>query len=192
MNENELTKHRDRMAGYPGEGVEKHTDPETGAVWYLKTSAQGAIYAAGYSGNKAKTDFNYRFLSLKNRDTYVANWLDGLKKTAARRAEIKETRTGFKTTLQKGDILYGSWGYDQTNAYWAEVTKVCGDRVIEIRELNSRMATDTSELPLPGDYAGPVERKVVQPGDQVKIKDYLRLHKWSGKPQYVTGYEGGH
>ena len=42
-------------------------------------------------------------------------------------------------SLQIGSILYASWGYDQTNIDFYEVTKLIGRTTLELRELGQEL-----------------------------------------------------
>jgi hypothetical protein len=51
----------------------------------------------------------------------------------------REERKSFKHTLKEGDILSCSWGYDQTNVDFYQVTKVVSDKTVKIRQIGKRV-----------------------------------------------------
>jgi len=56
-----------------------------------------------------------------------------------------------------GDMLKMSWGYDQTNVDFFEVTRVIGKAMIEIRKVVSKVVRGAGSpaeyvVPVPGEY----------------------------------------
>jgi hypothetical protein len=97
--------------------------------------------------------------------------------------------------LEEGDILYSSWGYDQTNVDFYEVVKVLAKSVV-IRKIAQKVAkshqTADYVVPVPGRFEGPAMTKRVSPRGGVKIKSYAYASPWDGKPKYQTGWGFGH
>ena len=97
--------------------------------------------------------------------------------------------------MNVGTILRASWGYDQTNIDYFEVTKATANRV-QIRPIAQRITeadTDMSEWvePISGDYTGPAfSRKPLPWGDTEAVRitsgQYARI--WAGKPDRQTHY----
>ena len=108
-------------------------------------------------------------------------------------AELEEAPV-FKT----GDILYSSWGYDQTNINFYEVIKATGSSTV-VRELESRVVgypgDDKLLVPVPGKFAGPpLRRKSPSPTDpyrNLRITNYELARIWDGKPKRAD-HMGGH
>ena len=103
-------------------------------------------------------------------------------------------------TPQVGDILYSSWGYDQTNIDFYEVRKVTGSMVV-IQELEKRVVRDwghtVNVVPVPGQYKeAPLRRKFGPSwrGDSyaVSINSFARSSLWDGVPLAQTGSGYGH
>lgn len=99
---------------------------------------------------------------------------------------------------QLGDILYTSWGYEQTNISFFEVTRVVSAQCIEVRLRNSQETEDC-----PGAFAGyaiPVEgyadkrthRLTINPAGGFTVSRGFGkaqiLHSWDGKPKRYTAY----
>lgn len=104
-------------------------------------------------------------------------------------------------TPQVGDILYSSWGYDQTNIDFYEVRKVTGSMVV-LQKLEKRVVRDLGPqvyvVPVPGQYgqAAPLRRKFGPSwrGDvyTVSINSYASASLWDGVPLAQTGSGYGH
>lgn len=107
--------------------------------------------------------------------------------------------TENNTLLKPGDILYSSWGYDQTNVGFFEVIRTTGKTGVILRALK-KITTETGMMsgrctPVKGEYASPEFRKRIQVIDSpylgkisVKIDSCERAYIWSGKPKYCSWY----
>jgi hypothetical protein len=128
---------------------------------------------------------------------------DLLEEVAGRRASIRRvasahlSRTANNHPLKVGDILYSSWGYDQTNIDFYEVLKVTKSMAI-IHRIDSRIV----RRDIPYDYVVPVPgklssrgkplRKRVRPDGMVGISSYAVARPWDGKPKGKTTSGYGH
>ena len=103
-------------------------------------------------------------------------------------------------TPKVGEILYCSWGYDQTNVDWYEVLAVT-KASIKIRKISGRVIESgqgsDKVVPVPGsaDPAAKVLTKRVKQYDgryNVTISSYSSAYLWDGKPQWQTAAGYGH
>lgn len=158
------------------DGATPVTREGVAAVAYSYTARNGKPAALGFSGKRQKPDFRYYFGDEERRDRYVSEWFDDRAKVEAMRRERQDKRKAFQHTLKVGDVLVNSWGYDQTNIDYFEVTAVVGKRMVEIREIGSQsnetLFMQGDSVPAPGHYIGEPMRKLVQEGNAVKI------HSW--------------
>jgi hypothetical protein len=114
--------------------------------------------AIAFHGRANKPDWHYTFKTEERRASYIAEYLAGRKSRAEYKATIKEQRSA-PHSLTVGAILHTSWGYDQTNVEFFEVTRIVGPHTVELREL----AQERSESgfmcgrckPIPGNYLSP-------------------------------------
>lgn len=115
------------------------TDVSLGIVVFRQVMDSGKIYMMGFSGKRTKPDFYFGFSSLEKSDSYIQAWHKALINYAARKAErraVKATKMAQQQTdLVVGDVLVASWGYEQTNYEYYQVTRLVGKRSVEIREL---------------------------------------------------------
>ena len=148
----------------------------------------------------------YRFPTEQARQ----NWLDVQAKQAADRMESAakakafrdEARAAFVNPFKVGEILVASWGYEQTNIDWYQITattpksvkfrKVCGNETPG--EGLSPMAGYT--VPCIGEFVKnvPEESRTVQiytyngqPRYSISY-DGHSLNLWDGKPEYASHY----
>lgn len=87
---------------------------------------------------KAQKPFvNAYFRTVESREEYVAKQVESLKAHQARKAQYKAERAGTPEQVEAvkvGAIFHYSWGYDQTNAQFYEITAKTG-RKVTLREL---------------------------------------------------------
>ena len=107
-----------------------------------------------------------------------------------------------KFGIKAGDILYDSWGYEQTNVEFYIVTKIVSACKIEIQELGhsevdgSGCGMSCDVMPDPEKRIGePIQKIVSQSGYEkasghwhVKINDSVSLTAWDGRPKYKSWY----
>lgn len=84
-----------------------------------------------------------------------------------RRAAQKKARDAFVNPYKPGDVLYYSWGYDQTNIDFFQVVKA-GKRSITVREIASRTVEATGSMsarvaPVKDHFVGEPVTKILQP-----------------------------
>lgn len=95
-------------------------------------------------------------------------------------------------TLTVGQILYTSWGYDQTNVEFFEVTKLVGKASVEVRQLAavdeySGQTMTGTKSPKPGQYVGdPIIKRDLD--GRVKFESYRRAYPWDGRPKHYSTY----
>ena len=158
---------------------------------YKWQEPNGRWMGVGWTGNAKKPSFYYQF----RNEGRIQEEVDILIQQRQRHKEYKdkkqEERRNYKHDLVEGDILSGSWGYDQTNVSWYQVVNA-GEKSVKIREIASKMASNDRVVPLPGKFVGPAMNKRVSTGGYVKIKSYLSVSKWDGRPKYETPVGYGH
>lgn len=135
------------------------------------------FFALGYSGKSNKPRFHYRFKTELDRQTYIDKWVKRLQqnkavKLAERKARL-EKKKAFKHTLKEGDVLYTSWGYDQTNVDFYQVTKVLSDKSVKVRKIKS-LVKETGFMsgeaqPIKDDFIGEASSKQVLPNNVIKF-----------------------
>jgi hypothetical protein len=130
----------------------------------------------GFYGKAEKPSFHHSFRSVERRTQFVSEWFASIEQTDARKAERKANRKAFRHTLKVGDVLRSSWGYDQTNIDYYEVTALVGEHMIEAREIGAE-SSETGFMqgkcvPTPGNYTGPAKRYRPTEGNAVKVRSF--------------------
>lgn len=140
------------------EGSLVYVDEGLGIEVYAWSEAR-AHYVKTFAGKRTKSDMycSYKLSDdgKARRDAFVAQFIQGERERAERKAAEREARKAWQHDCKVGDVFRCSWGYDQTNIDYYEVTRVIG-KLVEVRELCSQtdltghMSGDC--VPMPGNY----------------------------------------
>lgn len=180
------------------------TDPITPegtdlAIWkYESPNSSGAevFYAIAFAGKANKPLWHHWYRNEAQRQRAIDDTIESRLKTLEFKNKRKQDRLDYRHDYKEGDILYASWGYDQTNIDFYQVTKVLSPTMIEIREIEEKL--DHAErgvdymVAVPNRFTGPPMRKKVSPGGSVKLTSFSSASKWDGKPKYQTPWDMGH
>ena len=166
-----------------------------GEVWTLPSLRKpGQVSAIAYGGKRTKHDGYYLMRDRARALQWAGEHMAKLTAQAARQAERRAEKAAKRAAghkLQPGDVLRCSWGYDQTNIDYYEVTRLIGRRMVEIRKIGAQSVdcgNMTGEcVPRPGHYIGEPLRKAVSDydGQSVRIAIYASAHKI--EPREVAG-----
>ncbi len=192
-----IPKDEPTLARAPGlpEGLEVYT--------YHRPNARGQVtyYGVAFAGKAQKPIWNYAFRDEAQRDRQIAETAKSVEARAKMMKERSDARKQFTHGLQVGDILYSSWGYDQTNVNWFEVVGAPTEKMILVREIASKTVRSDGYgsdevIPVPGKYIGPAMKKIPTGGGgrslSVKIDNVQTAWKWDGKPKRETSSGWGH
>lgn len=162
------------------------------SVVYTYETKDGKPGAMAFHGKAAKPDWHFGFRTVEQRaakiDEFFANRQSWMDYQAKNKADRKSPHT-----LTKGAILYTSWGYDQTNIDFYEVTKVIGSSTVEIREIAGKSGPETGFMTAettadPGNYIGEPMIKRANATNSVHIASYASASPWDGKPKRYSWY----
>ena len=164
-------------------------------IWYSEDIKY--FTACCFTGKADKPSIHMRYMSASSRRLYVEEWLDNIISYAKDKAETRQARKDAVCPFKKGDILEGSWGYDQTNVEFFEIVEAKG-RKVTIRELGHATIKGSegfmceSVVPDHGRYIGEPESHIAQTynGDSwyVKLHDSCSLSLWNGGKAYKSWY----
>jgi hypothetical protein len=149
-------------------------------------------YAVTITKPNGKSPYaNYAFRTEKARQEYIEQEQASFQRHLTLVKERQEKRKQSKLNLKIGDILYTSWGYDQTNVDWYQVTDLFGNSGVILREIGASV-TETGfmsgeSLPIRNDFISEPMRKIVR-GDYITIDESRTAFLWNGKPKYNSWY----
>lgn len=158
----------------------------------------GKPAAAVYSGKSENPLWDYFFGSESAREQYIADQVEKSKAAMAARQERAQAKRDFQHGMKDGDILYSSWGYDQTQVSWYEVVRTSG-KSVALREIAEKVVRSERGaeyvVPVPGHFVGAPFAKIPQSRSgsmYVKISNSQTAYLWDGKPKYQTASGWGH
>lgn len=161
---------RQYLADHANATVERHGD-----YTYVITRGETSEYSrlTIFKGSSATPYVDYSYRTLERLDEAIASYKSSTDEYSAYRAEQKRLRQSAPNTLEVGDVLHYSWGYDQTNADFFQVIEKL-PRSVKIREIASEGVGATG--PMSGDVR-PVKHKFVSDKVQTKIVkgDYVSM-----------------
>ncbi|CAD7741035.1 hypothetical protein LMG31884_47200 (plasmid) [Xanthomonas hydrangeae] len=174
----------ERLASFPERNYRAGLDGITAVV--VTDGAKPCAF--GFRGRSIKPAFRYSFADSIKRDSYVTAWLETENKAIAERQAAKQKAH----TLAVGDVLYSSWGWEQTNISFYEVVAVRG-AVVDLRLLHQdkRYTSDVSGTctPCRGSYAGDVLKGKRPNGDnRIRLNSYSSASVYDGIPKAWTSY----
>lgn len=146
-----------------------------------------------FVGKQSKPAWHYRFGDNMKMQAKIHDYVKRLMSWDEVKADRKAKRN-VPTTLKVGDILYSSWGYDQTNIDFYQVTALVGTRMVEIRKIK---ATSTPEDSFMSATKSAVKdsftsdepmRKMVRDGNKINLTSYSSAWLWDGKPCRYSWY----
>lgn len=176
------------------------SDDETDLVVYGTTTEDGKVYGICFAGNKGNHEWHGRFTNEAARADYISETLKRRQEWKQRRTEERKQRKTYHHDLKVGDILYTSWGYDQTNVDYYQVVRTT-PCTVDIRPIASDV-TDTgfmqgSSLPIKDHFTGDVIRgKRVSPcgngaggvEPSIYMTSYSHAWRWDGRPRFCSWY----
>lgn len=172
--------------------------PEVNSTIYYKINEYNEYSAAGFSGKKDKADFYFRFGNKERFDQYVEKYINNLKSNIESKLKYKEgKKINAKAIYDKinvGDIIYTSWGYDQTNIDFYQITGKFGSNSLKVRELDDKDVTkDNNGISPMAGYKIPIKDKFTGVEKTIRVMGYLKIDNhvayiWDGRPLYYSWY----
>ena len=172
-------KHTFPREFYIPKDARKETQDGINAEVYLYEQ-RGKPCGMGFIAKQSKHVFNYAYRSEESRREAVSQFFDGQRKAQEYKDNRRAQKRNFVHTLKVGDVLHGSWGYDQTNCEFAEVVELHG-KVAVIRSLAHQHASGTGNSmaenvkPVPGNYIGEPMRRIIQEGNYIRYNDHCTM-----------------
>lgn len=142
---------------------------------YIKTDDPKKLAAIFYTGKQSKHTWFYGFPRIEDMKSKINETISGLMAWEDRKAERKAKRATATADVKVGQIYSYSWGYDQTNVDFFQVTAVNGKR-FTIQEIGGKRADKPADGGSMSDYV-------------VAVRDSF-LH--DSKPMLKQGFHMAH
>lgn len=183
-----------KRVSFAGSGASLvYADEALGLQVFETVGKDGAVYGLAFSGMRCKPDYHYRFKSAEAASAHREKWAAGKRSSfEAKKERAAVRREGLREagkSLAVGDVLVASWGYEQTNYDYYQVTRVFGARSVEIRELAKQAADDSAQsmagecVPIKGQFVGEPMVKRVDEYGRVKVRSW---GVWASKKEAVS------
>lgn len=144
---------------------------------------------------------SYVYKDVEEAITVATKWIENIQCNINQRSlELSKRREANRNIVASdfykvGDIVVNTWGYDQTNIEFYKVEKVM-NKMIFVKELSlssvqgSESFMSCSVVPTDIYKEGGMEYKLVvkAEGRLSNPESYYYMHKWSGKPLYMSWY----
>ena len=176
----------------PGAVKVQHKTVDAVVYLYSQDDARRRPCAVGFSGKRNVPDFAISFTTDAQRERHVRDYFAAHVARMLQKEKEREARRPVEGAWKVGDILVSSWGYDQTNVDFYEITEARG-KTVWLR----RIAADSVDkgnmsgtvTPRPGDFLPRAEvlRRLAQPG-HVRVDRDRHAHRWEGRPEYFSSY----
>ena len=164
----------------------------------IKTGKNSVAYfnekllkAKFYIGSRKNPVWYTQFRTAERMHEIIDEYISRSDTWETAKEERAAERKAFKTTLKKGDILHGSWGWEQTNCEFYEVDKVKNNKVTLVRLTNKHVQTEGFHMAadvMPGDRTDEKIEGQVTLGENVKVSRCCTVSPWNGKPKYSSWY----
>jgi hypothetical protein len=166
-------------------------------VWETPNGKGGVFYnAAAFWGKQSKPLWMNYFRDVFEQEKKISDTIKSYQAAQDAKAQARAERSQAVHGYKVGDILSGSWGYDQTQNSYYEVVGVPTPKVVVLREIGQKLVRQERGanyvVPVPGSFKGPLMKKIPGPGGRVRIESFLSVGKWDGSPDYETPSEFGH
>lgn len=173
-------------------GSIKINDKHSDAVAYLYERL-GHPCVMIYVGKQTKPIANYRFKSNQAREKTIRETFAARQQRTALKTKHRAERKAETHSLQIGHVLQASWGYDQTNVDFYQVTKIISPKMVELRKIGSTETESTGSMsgkvmPMIDHFIGEPMRKRVGRSGGARIDSVRYANVWNGKPAYESSY----
>ncbi|MBE3118071.1 MAG: hypothetical protein IMZ50_04845 [Candidatus Atribacteria bacterium] len=147
-------------------------------------------------GNRFPKPFlNFTFPTWEQAEERIKTLLDARVGWELAKTARKQERAEYVHDYKPGDILYASWGYDQTNIDFYQVVAVPSSKSITVREIGGKWTDKETGnsmaayvLPVPDSFKGAAQTKRVAPGGSIKFASYKWAYRFDGRELYSSWY----
>ena len=163
-----------------------------GLVIYHGTHSNGRPISLGFTGKRSTPAFHTYFKGPESQAEYEKAFIESNNAHLAAKEAYRKARLA-PHTLKVGSILVSSWGYEQTNVDFYEVTELHGKSTVTLREIacesveQTGWASDTVK-PIPGHFIGEGFKKRVSGTNHVSLTSYSSASVWDGRPKHRSWY----
>lgn len=176
---------------YIKKGAMKVAPKDLPVVFYVEND----LGCMCFIGKQSKPAWYYGFKTQEQMEKKIQDQIASVQASeeykAKRKAEQKKPHT-----LQVGDILYGSWGYDQTNVNFFKVKRLIAKTMVELVEVAAQHVEDSGMshgmadqvVAVPEIELGEPFKRKASARNYVKINSVYGASPYDGEPKYRSWY----
>lgn len=174
-------------------GYELMTVSQLAELYIKVIEGSEKVRAMAFTGKQAKPTWHYIFSSEEAAKEKFVELLGRLMKWEEMKQERKEEKKKEIAEVKVGEILYSSWGYDQTNVDFYQVVEVKG-KTFKIRAIESKTVEGSTQSHGMADHVLPVRDAFLKDEEPIvkrsfKLNSYSWLSKTDDKtPHYRSWY----
>ena len=183
---------------YVPAGSEAVTREGIEATVYIYTSPRGQPCALFYGGKRSKPDRHFAYRTQARRSEDIESYFVSLAAWAENKASLAAERKAYQHSFKPGDIFSYTWGYDQTNVEFYQVTATT-EKTVTVREIASKPVPDSGGfmcdhcIPCPDAFLSDAPEIVKHPqpsgdGSGLLPFEFGNGQPWDGKPEYRSWY----
>jgi hypothetical protein len=147
---------------------------------YKVEADKDALIARMYVGRSKKPSWAYKFRNEEHMTNYINQQIANVESHFAQKAIWKEERKAkteeLKNQIKVGSIFCYSWGWEQTNIDFYQVTEIKGNK-LTIREIGMRSVDEVSSM---ADHVVPVPNHFVGQPESVRLNSYGSINRSCG------------
>lgn len=165
-------------------------------VAFHRLTDSGVVFVKGWQGKADKFSFYVHRNTLAEAETVTAAWVSRVEAAyqvkASRAAGQLAKRAALKASdhWNEGDVLYNSWGYDQTNIDWYQVVEMKPKSIV-IRAVKKNYGEKQFlagySQPRRNEFCGEPILKPLSEDGRISFR-HGAATKWDGKPVYESHY----
>ena len=155
-----------------------------------------SVFAKGWQGKADKPSFFFYHPEARQVEAATVRWVDQVREANRFKSDRVAEQLARRATLKAsdhwavGDVLYNSWGYDQTNIDWYQVVDLKPKSIV-IRPVRKNYGEKAHlagySQPRRGDFCGELVVKPLADNGSVRFNQGAAA-KWNGKPVYESHY----
>lgn len=93
---------------------------------------KGKFLVKGFVGRAKKQAFYYSYPTAEARDKKVSEWMKSISEQKS-----SKSNNAAERELEVNDVVVASWGYEQTNVDYYLVTKLIGQKSVQLVEIGA-------------------------------------------------------
>ncbi len=173
----------------------KVCDKNSDAIAYICDDVVGGqtLYSVtAFCAKRQKPDLHITCKSPAAREAEVRRFFESRRMSVELKAKTRDENKP-NNRLVVGQVLTGSWGYDQTNVQAWQVIALVGTATVKIQRVGLMPTKSTGDMsgyviPCPDQFTMPPEILTKRVFGHRIAMDHCGLTPWEGRPLYESSY----